>query len=68
MIPRFDFIKRIDVKKASEWLTNHASDVHAVGLSSRRIAKLINNIVNHHFFGKEKNNNLSNQNGEDELS
>jgi hypothetical protein len=29
-----------DYQKASDWLANHASDVHAVGLSSRRIANL----------------------------
>ena len=32
-----------DIKKASTWMTNHAADLHAVGLSSRRIAKLIKN-------------------------
>lgn len=28
-------------EKAFEWLANHASDVHAVGLSLKRIAKVI---------------------------
>ena len=30
-----------DIEKASTWIANHASDVHVVGLSSRRIAKLL---------------------------
>lgn len=34
-------LKWADTKKASEWLANHTSDVHVVGLSSGRIAKLI---------------------------
>ncbi len=30
-----------DIKKASAWLTSHATDVHAGGLSSKRIANLL---------------------------
>ena len=38
-----------DTKKASEWLTNNASYVHSVGLSPKRIAKIINSFVNNQF-------------------
>jgi hypothetical protein len=38
-----------DTKKASEWLTNNASNVHSVGLSLKRIAKVINSFVNNQF-------------------
>ena len=43
-------LKWADTKKASDWLTNHASDVHAVGLSSKRIAKIINKFANYQNF------------------
>ena len=38
-----------DTKKASEWLTNNASNVHSVGLSLKRIAKVINSFENNQF-------------------
>ena len=38
-----------DTKKASEWLTNNASNVHSVGLSPKRIAKVINSFENNQF-------------------
>ena len=38
-----------DTKKASEWLTNNVSYVHSVGLSPKRIAKIINSFVNNQF-------------------
>ncbi len=39
-----------DTKKASNWLTNHVSDVRAVGMSSRRIANIINSFADCQFF------------------
>lgn len=36
----------IDKEKASKWLANHSSNVNAVGLSPKRIAKVIQNFVN----------------------
>lgn len=38
-----------DTKKASEWLTNNASNVYSVGLSLKRIAKVINSFENNQF-------------------
>ena len=38
-----------DTKKASEWLTNNASNVHSVGLSLKRITKVINSFENNQF-------------------
>ena len=39
-------LKWADTKKASDWLANHTSDVHAVGLSNRRIANKIKSFEN----------------------
>ena len=39
-------LKWADTKKASDWLVNHTSDVHAVGLSNRRIANKIKSFEN----------------------
>lgn len=46
-------LKWADTKKASIWLANHASDVHAVGLSSKRIAKIIQNFESAQDFSKK---------------
>ena len=56
-----------DIKKASTWMTNHASDVHAVGLSSRRIANLIKNFDNLQILDRKTAKNSRQELGSDGL-
>ncbi|MBP5418468.1 MAG: hypothetical protein J6Y72_01450 [Bacteroidales bacterium] len=45
-----DLCKWADIKKASCWLSNHVSNVHAVGLSTKRIANVIKSFAEYQFF------------------
>ena len=41
-----DLLKWVDKEKALKWLSGHSSNVNATGLSSKRIASIINNFEN----------------------
>jgi len=53
-----ELCKWADIKKALCWLTNHSSDVSAVGLSTKRIANIVNKFKNVQFFENNSQKNL----------
>ncbi|MBQ7211564.1 MAG: hypothetical protein IJS19_02665 [Muribaculaceae bacterium] len=60
-------LKWADTKKASEWLANHTSDVHVVGLSNGRIAKLIQNFESVQTFDEKDADNSVVSDSDEEL-